>query len=123
MIVFLKNYIIKEDSRGVMKGLVSEGSWKELNFFSTKAGQSRGNHYHKNTDELFIVLKGKIEIEWTEVDEDGKNIYDLKKVCVREGDVFIIKRKTRHIFNIIENTEWINGLSQKMDEKNPDIFI
>lgn len=123
MIVFLKNYIIKEDSRGVMKGLVSEGSWKELNFFSTKAGQSRGNHYHKNTDELFIVLKGKIEIEWTEVDEDGKNIYDLKKVCVREGDVFIIKTKTRHIFNIIENTEWINGLSQKMDEKNPDIFI
>jgi oxalate decarboxylase/phosphoglucose isomerase-like protein (cupin superfamily) len=106
-----------------MKGLVSEGSWKELNFFSTKVGQSRGNHYHKNTDELFIVLKGKIEIEWTEVDEDGKNIYDLKKVCVREGDVFIIKRKTRHIFNIIENTEWINGLSQKMDEKNPDIFI
>ena len=123
MITFFENYIIKSDSRGIMKGLINEGNWKELNFFSTKAGQVRGNHYHKKTDELFIILKGKIEIEWTEVDINGNNIFEIQKEYVKEGDVFVIKRKTRHTFIIIENTEWINGLSQKIDEKNPDIFI
>ena len=46
-----------------MKGLINEGEWKELNFFSTKAGQVRGDHYHKNTDELFIILEGEIKIK------------------------------------------------------------
>jgi dTDP-4-dehydrorhamnose 3,5-epimerase-like enzyme len=123
MINILKNYVVKEDSRGIMKGLVNQGKWKELNFFSTFAGQIRGNHYHKKTDELFIILKGKIEIEWSKVDSKGKKIYDLNKITVKMGDVFIIKRNTRHIFNIIEDSEWINGLSQKMDELNPDIYI
>ncbi len=123
MIIFLKSYIVNEESRGVMRGLVNQGSWEELNFFSTIAGQIRGNHYHKNTDELFIILKGKIEIEWYKVDLEGEKIDDLNKITVKKGDVFIIKRNTLHIFSIIEDSEWINGLSQKMDELHPDIYL
>ena len=123
MINFLKNYVVKEDSRGIMKGLVNQGKWEELNFFSTFAGQVRGNHYHKKTDELFIILKGKIEIEWSKVDLKGETIHNLNKTTVKMGDVFIIKKNIRHIFNILEDSEWINGLSQKMDEIHPDICI
>ena len=123
MIIFLKNYAHKEDSRGIMKGLVNQGKWEELNFFSTFAGQIRGNHYHKKTDELFIILKGKIEIEWSKVDLKGETIHNLNKTTVKMGDVFIIKKNIRHIFNILEDSEWINGLSQKMDEIHPDICI
>ena len=123
MIVFFENYIVKSDSRGVMKGLINQGCWRELNYFSTKAGQIRGNHYHKNTDELFIILDGKIEIEWESVNSEGKKISHPKTEIVQEGDVFIIRKGTRHKFRILENTNWINGLSQKMDEKNPDLFI
>ena len=123
MIIFLKNHIVKEDSRGIMKGLVNQGNWKELNYFSTIAGQIRGNHYHKNTDELFIILEGKIEIEWSKVDLKGETIHNLNKTTVKMGDVFIIKKNIRHIFNILEDSEWINGLSQKMDEIHPDICI
>jgi len=123
MIIFLKNYVVKEDSRGIMKGLVNQGKWEELNFFSTFAGQVRGNHYHKKTDELFIILKGKIEIEWSKVDLKGETIHNLNKTTVKMGDVFIIKKNIRHIFNILEDSEWINGLSQKMDEIHPDICI
>ena len=123
MIIFLKNYVVKEDSRGIMKGLVNQGKWEELNFFSTFAGQVRGNHYHKKPDELFIILKGKIEIEWSKVDLKGETIHNLNKTTVKMGDVFIIKKNIRHIFNILEDSEWINGLSQKMDEIHPDICI
>lgn len=122
MIKFLENYTQILDSRGFMKGLINQGNWKELNFFFTKSGQIRGNHYHKITDELFIILKGKMEIELTSVNPKCKNNNNSKKVIVKNGDVFIIKKNTRHIFHILEDTEWINGLSKKMDKKNPDIY-
>jgi dTDP-4-dehydrorhamnose 3,5-epimerase-like enzyme len=122
MIIFLPNYFTKKDARGKMIGLVNEGNWKELNFFSTKPNQKRGNHYHKKTDELFIILKGKIKIELNRVSVNGKLTLDIKSVIVKKGDVFIIPKMIFHSFDIIEESNWINGLSIKMNIKAPDIF-
>ena len=122
MIIFLPNYFTKEDDRGKMIGLVNQGSWKELNFFSTKSNQNRGNHYHKKTDELFIILKGRIKIELTRVSDNGKLIGETKSVIIKKGDVFIIPKMIFHSFDIIEESNWINGLSIKMNNKAPDIF-
>ena len=122
MIIFLPNYFTKEDDRGKMIGLINQGSWKELNFFSTKSNQNRGNHYHKKTDELFIILKGRIKIELTRVSDNGKLIGETKSVIIKKGDVFIIPKMIFHSFDIIEESNWINGLSIKMNNKAPDIF-
>ena len=122
MIIFLPNYFTKEDARGKMIGLVNEGNWKELNFFSTKPNQRRGNHYHKKTDELFIILKGRIKVELNSVSDSGKLIGDTKSIIITKGDVFIIPKMIFHSFDIIEESNWINGLSIKMNNKAPDIF-
>ena len=122
MIIFLPNYFTKEDARGKMIGLVNEGNWKELNFFSTKPNQKRGNHYHKKTDELFIILKGRIKVELNSVSDSGKLIGDTKSIIITQGDVFIIPKMIFHSFDIIEESNWINGLSLKMNNKAPDIF-
>tara|TARA_B110000902_G_C14199521_1_gene547199 strand:+ start:480 stop:860 length:381 start_codon:yes stop_codon:yes gene_type:complete len=122
MIIFLPNYFTKEDARGKMIGLVNEGNWKELNFFSTKPNQRRGNHYHKKTDELFIILKGRIKVELNSVSDSGKLIGDTKSIIITKGDVFIIPKMIFHSFDIIEESNWINGLSLKMNNKAPDIF-
>ena len=122
MIIFLPNYFTKEDARGKMIGLVNEGNWKELNFFSTKPNQIRGNHYHKKTDELFIILKGRIKVELNSVSDSGKLIGDTKSIIITKGDVFIIPKMIFHSFDIIEESNWINGLSLKMNNKAPDIF-
>ena len=122
MIIFLPNYFTKEDARGKMIGLVNEGNWKELNFFSTKPNQKRGNHYHKKTDELFIILKGRIKVELNSVSDSGKLIGDTKSIIITKGDVFIIPKMIFHSFDIIEESNWINGLSLKMNNKAPDIF-
>ena len=91
---------------------------ERVKFFSTKAGQVRGDHYHKNTDELFIILEGEIKIIVTDIKSEKS-----KEVLVKEGDVFVIKRKIIHSFFIIKDTKWINGLSQKMDKENPDFHF
>ena len=122
MIIFLPNYFTKEDARGKMIGLVNEGNWKELNFFSTKPNQRRGNHYHKKTDELFIILKGRIKVELNSVSDSGKLIGDTKSIIITKGDVFIIPKMIFHSFDIIEESNWINGLSLKMNNKAPEIF-
>lgn len=121
MIKFYSNYFKKEDSRGTILGLIDEGNWKELNYFSTEPNQIRGNHYHKKTDELFIILKGKLEIKLTRVSVKGELEGESISYIVKKGDVFVIPKMVYHVFNILEKSKWINGLSSKMDIKFPDI--
>lgn len=121
MIKFYSNYFKKEDPRGKILGLIDQGNWKELNYFSTEPSQVRGNHYHKKTDELFIILKGKLKIKLTRVSVNGELEGESKYFTVKKGDVFVIPKMVYHVFNIIEKSEWINGLSLKMDIRLPDI--
>jgi len=121
MIKFYSNYFKKEDSRGTILGLIDEGNWKELNYFSTEPNQIRGNHYHKKTDELFIILKGKLEIKLTRVSINDQLEGESELFSIKQGDVFVIPKMVYHVFNIVEKSEWINALSLKMDIKFPDI--
>ena len=123
MITFLKNHFSVTDSRGKMTGLINQGNWQELNLFKTLPNQLRGSHYHKFTDELFIILKGKIKIHLTKVTEKSELIGKTKYINVSKGDVFIIPKLTYHIFEMIEETEWINALSIRLDKENPDIHF
>ena len=71
MITFYKNYFHNADSRGLIKGIINEGNWQEINYFETTKNQIRAEHYHKETDELFIILKGKIKITLEKIDNNG----------------------------------------------------
>ena len=121
MIEFIPNYIKHSDKRGHFIGLLNFGDWQEINFICSEANTVRGNHYHENTDELFIILEGKIKIILQKV-LGKKNLANYQKTFnVKEGDVFLIKKNVNHIFEIIEPSKWINVLSQKIDGEKPDI--
>ena len=121
MIKFIPNYIEHSDKRGYFHGLINFGNWEEINFICSEAGTIRGNHYHENTDELFIILEGKINIILQRV-LGNKDLENNKETfSVKEGDVFLIKKNVNHIFQIIEYSKWINVLSKKIDKEKPDI--
>ena len=121
MIEFIPNYFEYSDDRGSINGLVNFGTWKEINIIYSEAGTVRGNHYHKNTDELFLVIEGKIKITLQKV-LDEKELDNKKKTFdVQEGDVFLIKKNVNHIFETIDNSKWINVLSQRINKVKPDI--
>ncbi len=111
----------KEDRRGKIVGIINQKSWKEINYFETKKNQIRANHYHKLTDELFIVMKGKIKITLTKVLSNGKLNDKSQIYFIKKNDVFVIKKMTHHVFEIQEDSLWYNALTKKMDDKNPDI--
>ena len=121
MIEFIPNYFELSDDRGSFQGLVNFGTWKEVNIICSEAGAIRGNHYHKNTDELFIILEGKIRITLQAVLSDEELDAEKKTVDVQMGDVFKIEKNVNHIFEIKENSKWLNILSQILDKNSPDL--
>lgn len=120
MIEFIDRYFSHNDERGTLEGLVNFGTWKEINIIDSEPGVERGNHYHKETIELFIILDGEILVTVQKVD-DGKLTGDTEKVKVKEGDVFLIKPMHNHVFSILQKSRWINVLSKHIDDTNKDI--
>ncbi len=110
----LSPYMRMQDERGGFWGITQE-QWAEANFIETEAGQVRGNHYHKETRELFFIVSGEIEIV----------IRDLKsgehsEMLVGKGDVFIIEPYELHTFRTRTKAQWINMLSKPVEQQNPD---
>ncbi len=121
MIEFISNYFEHSDERGSFQGLVNFGNWEEINIISSEAHSIRGNHYHKYTDELFIILEGRIKITLQNVLTNKKLGKKKKTFEALKGDVFFIKKNVNHIFETIEFSKWINVLSMKTNKKKPDI--
>lgn len=120
MLKIIKRYFMHEDKRGTLEGLVNFGEWKEMNLISSLAGVERGNHYHKETLELFIILEGKINVILLKV-KDGKLVGSKTERIVNRGDVFLIDPFVNHTFRVLVEAKWINVLSKKIDPENPDI--
>ena len=110
----LSPYVNKLDSRGGFWGITQEG-WAEVNFIETRADQIRGNHYHKETRELFFIISGEIEVIIDDL-SSGEHL----ELSFRKGDVFIIEPYEVHTFRTVTDAQWINMLSKAMDPQRPD---
>jgi mannose-6-phosphate isomerase-like protein (cupin superfamily) len=107
-------YASRLDERGGFLGITREG-WAEINFIETAAEQTRGNHYHKETRELFFIISGEIEITIDNI-LSGEH----SEMRVSKGDVFVIEPYEVHTFFTKTKAQWINMLSKPIDEENPD---
>jgi len=116
----LNRYIEHCDERGSFEGLVNFGTWKEINMVTSRRDMVRGDHYHKNTEELFIILEGKIRV-CLENMEEGKRRGESLELYVEEGDVFIIEPNVCHTFHVLTDSRWINVLSRPIELENPDL--
>ena len=118
MIEFIERYFSHEDHRGIIEGLINKGNWGEINFISSYANSIRGNHYHKDTIELFIILDGEIEVTLQKI-KNNKVVGAAETTKVHGKDVFIINPMINHTFKIIKNSQWFNILSKPLEQ---DIF-
>ncbi|MBP0014397.1 MAG: cupin domain-containing protein [Roseofilum sp. SBFL] len=110
----LSPYMKKHDKRGSFCG-ITQANWAEVNFIETAANEVRGNHYHKETHELFFIISGEIDIEIKDINS-GK----CTNLSVSKGDIFIIEPYELHTFRTKTTAQWINMLSQQLDLDNPD---
>ena len=102
------------------KELVNFGKWEELNIVSSNEGTIRGNHYHKETVELFIILEGEIKVVTQKVINQRLD-KNASENIVKKGDIFLIDPMINHTFYINKKSRWMNLLSKRMNPHNPDI--
>ena len=97
------------DDRGLLVQLVHEG-YRQVNAVFTKKGAVRGNyHYHRNTDEVFFILNGRVEI--TAV-RDKKR----ESAVFSTGDMFRIPVEVRHNCSYLEDTNLVVLYSVPVDQ-------
>ncbi len=113
----LNPYFARSDSRGKITGLIqSAAGWREINRVHSLPGTIRGGHYHLHTDELFIILRGTVEVTC----RSGADA-PPETAVFHAGDVFIITSGTGHTFKALEESEWLNALSVPFDPDAPDM--
>jgi quercetin dioxygenase-like cupin family protein len=113
----LKPYKQMSDPRGTFLGIINSGHWEEMNYIETDAGQIRGGHYHKKIQELFFILEGEMEIQIDAT--DGRKLHSL---TARKGHILIVQPLEVHTFKCLTHCQWINVLSKRIDDADPDFF-
>ncbi|HDL52936.1 MAG TPA: cupin domain-containing protein [Proteobacteria bacterium] len=107
-------YATFKDERGRFLG-ITQDPWGEVNFIETRSGHTRGNHYHKETRELFFIISGEIEVSIEDVRTGNR-----EEFVGRKGDMFVVDIYEKHTFFTKSDSRWINMLSQPIDADNPD---
>jgi dTDP-4-dehydrorhamnose reductase len=109
-------YFQFKDNRGSIEGVFQGRKWSEINYFESTKDVIRGNHYHKETTEGFLIVEGKIQVTLKNIKSST-----IRKFLVTKGDIFIIEPYTLHIFEVVADSKWINMLTKTMDGIAPDI--
>ncbi len=121
MIKIIERYLRQKDDRGSLEGIINSGEWREMNIITSSTGSVRGNHYHKQIVELFIILDGEITVVTQKV-QDGNLVGNIDERNVTAGDAFLIEPFTNHTFYIKKDSRWINVLSKAIMKNAPDIY-
>ena len=116
----IDQYFEHSDSRGSIKGLINSGTWREVNLINSDAGAVRGRHYHKLTEECFIILSGKILVKFRKPVAGALDL--TAEIIFQAGEVFIVNPLVEHTFEILEKAQWINLLSVSMGSENADFY-
>jgi dTDP-4-dehydrorhamnose reductase len=109
-------YFEFSDARGLLRGLCRGGPWKEINYASSGKGTKRGGHWHRETFESFFIIKGRISVKTKDIVSGEEQTF-----IAAAGDFFSISPMKLHTFTMLDDVEWINLLSNPMDEVAPDI--
>ena len=96
LIQFLKPDFEHTDERGKLVQLVHDG-WKQVNVIESKAGQIRGNHYHKVNREAFYVVKGNFNLK---LERNGVT----ENYRIEEKMMFQIEPYTLHTFEFKQDS-------------------
>lgn len=84
------------DGRGSLVQLVHEG-YKQINVVTTRAGVTRGGHYHKISTEAFFVVSGQVAVEF-------RKGAAMRCETFHEGEFFRIPPLVSHTMHFLKDT-------------------
>jgi quercetin dioxygenase-like cupin family protein len=112
----LETYRQFTDSRGEIRGVINDGQWEEINYVETAAHAVRGGHYHRDTRELFLILRGSVRVRTR-----ARHGAHIEEHVFDAGSIFVVEPWEAHWFEAVTPCAWINVLSKRIDQDAPDI--
>jgi quercetin dioxygenase-like cupin family protein len=94
-----------------------------VQYFMITSTLPLGNHFHKERQETFVILKGRGKCIWLALDKDGFPL-DGEQVTmdIREGSVIQIPPFTAHAFSLEPESIMICYSSIRFDPDHQDMF-
>jgi len=99
------------DGRGGIFTFIPKDPIVEFNFNIIKAGKVRGNHYHPEFDEYFLLTSG----EGVLVTRDSPDVKE-EFIYLSKGHCTFTPKGTRHVFVAISDCTAVAMLTKKWDE-------
>ncbi len=109
------NLATVRDGRGGIFTFYPKDPVVEFNFLFVNKNRIRGNHYHPEFDEYFLVTSG--EGVMVTKSEDGKEEF----VYLGKGECAYSPKNTKHVFYAITDCTVVALLTKKWDDCNPPI--
>ncbi len=102
-----------EEERGEFVQVAYKEMMHHLAAFEIRKGFSRGNHYHKEKEEIFYVFRGRIKALFLDMDSLQKEERVLEK-----GDKIRVNPYCGHLFYGLEDTVVIEYSPQVYDKED-----
>lgn len=112
-----KRPIIKNERGYLVEFPVKDFNIKQVNILFSYANTIRGNHFHKETEEYFYIIKGKVNVTITNINSKEKKIFN-----VESGDYFHVYPYNLHVLKFIEDTQIMSFYSKEFDPNHTDIY-
>jgi Nucleoside-diphosphate-sugar epimerases len=110
------------DDRGTFVETVKLNSGGQISFSTTKAGITRGNHFHTRKAERFAVIKGKAQIEIRRIGTDRVFTFELdgEKPSFVDMPIWF----THNITNVgTEEVYTIFWINEPFNAEDPDTYF
>jgi len=101
------------EERGEFVQIAYQEEMRHLAIFEIKKGFFRGNHFHKEKEEIFYVFDGKIRATFMDMDTLQRDEKILDK-----GDRIRLKPRCGHIFRALEDTLIVEYSPQDFDPED-----
>ena len=98
---------VHEDERRRITQLFT-ANIKQVNVYDAKKGSVLGNHYHKETDEYFYIVRGTV-------------MYNESRIF-ETGDLFVVYPQEMHTISCLTDTKFMTFLSRPYKEDDKDIW-
>lgn len=107
LVKILKTDFEFSNENGTLIQLVHDG-WKQVNVLRSKRGSVRGDHFHKENNEAFYIIQGKLILS---LSCNGEH----ERMEFKTGDMFMISPYQFHNFEFLEDTLMISMYSNGVE--------
>jgi quercetin dioxygenase-like cupin family protein len=94
-----------------------------IQYFTITSTLPLGNHFHKERQETFVILKGRGKCVWLSLNGEGRPLSSEQVTAdVREGSVIQILPFTAHAFSLEPGSIMLCFSSIRFDLDDQDMF-